>query len=69
MQVVPGQIWTFEQEQSLVGINVATTVRMTAIKLKSGGMLLLLLATLSFVLPRNIAEAVWWQTDGSRPLP
>lgn len=40
VQVVPGQIWTFEQEQSLVGINVATTVRMTAIKLNSGGLLL-----------------------------
>ena len=40
MQVVPGQIWTFDQEQSLVGINVATTVRMTAVKLKSGGLLL-----------------------------
>ncbi|KAK9836203.1 hypothetical protein WJX81_008501 [Elliptochloris bilobata] len=37
-EVVPGSIWTFEQEQSLAGINVSTTVRMTVVKLKSGGL-------------------------------
>ncbi len=39
VQVVKGQIWCFEQEQSLAGLNVATTVRMTVVKLKTGGLL------------------------------
>ena len=39
-QVEEGSIWTFEQEQSLVGSQVNTTIRMTAVKLSSGGLLL-----------------------------
>jgi hypothetical protein len=39
-QVQPGAIWTFEQEQSLAFTNVATTVRMAAVKLRSGGLML-----------------------------
>lgn len=31
-------MWCFEQEQSLGGSNVSTNVRMTAIKLRSGGL-------------------------------
>ena len=38
-QVEPGTIWCFEQEQSLAGINVVTTVRMTVVKLKNGELL------------------------------
>ena len=37
-QVVPGVMWTFEQEQSFAFTNVATVVRMTVIKLQSGGL-------------------------------
>ena len=40
LQVEEGFIWTFEQEQSLVGSQVNTTIRMTAVKLSSGGLLL-----------------------------
>jgi Domain of unknown function (DUF4336) len=39
-QVERGSIWMFEQPQSLGGSNVTTNVRMTAIKLKSGGLLI-----------------------------
>ena len=38
LQVDRGSIWCFEQEQSLGGSNVSTNVRMTVIKLKSGGL-------------------------------
>ena len=37
-QVEPGVMWTFEQEQSFALTNVATVVRMTVIKLRSGGL-------------------------------
>ena len=40
MQVEPNTIWCFEQEQALSGINVVTTIRMTAIKLESGELLI-----------------------------
>lgn len=39
LQVEPGLIWCFEQEQSLAGINVVTTVRMTVVKLQNGELL------------------------------
>lgn len=35
----PGTIWCFEQEHSLAGINVATTIRMTVVKLQNGELL------------------------------
>ena len=38
VQVVPGGMWTFEQMQTLGLSSVATTVRMTVIKLASGGL-------------------------------
>ena len=38
VQVVPGVLWTFEQEQTFAFTNVATVVRMTVIKLQSGGL-------------------------------
>ena len=38
VQVVPGSMWTFEQMQTLGLSSVATTVRMTVIKLASGGL-------------------------------
>jgi len=37
-QVDKGRLWLFEQEQSLGGSNVTTVVRMTVLKLKSGGL-------------------------------
>ena len=37
-QAVPGTIWTFEQEQTFALTNVSTVVRMTVVKLKSGGL-------------------------------
>lgn len=37
-QVVPDTIWTFEQEQTFAFTNVSTVVRMTVVKLKSGGL-------------------------------
>ncbi|GBF99275.1 hypothetical protein Rsub_12035 [Raphidocelis subcapitata] len=37
-EVVKGQVWTFEQTQSLDVFEVFTPVRMTVIKLKSGGL-------------------------------
>ncbi|CAL5218999.1 g754 [Coccomyxa viridis] len=37
-EVERGSTWCFEQEQSLGGSNVSTNVRMTVIKLKSGGL-------------------------------
>lgn len=40
LQVEPGVIWCFEQEQSLAGINVVTTVRMTVVKLQNGELLI-----------------------------
>ena len=39
LQVEPGKIWCFEQEQSLAGLNVTTTIRMTVIKLQNGDLL------------------------------
>lgn len=39
LQVEPGTIWCFEQEQSLAGLNVTTTVRMTVVKLQNGELL------------------------------
>ncbi len=39
-QVVPGQVWTFEQPQKLSGTDVHINVRMTAIRLNSGGLLI-----------------------------
>lgn len=39
-QVHAGRLWTFEQEQSLAFTNVATTVRMAVVKLRTGGLLL-----------------------------
>ena len=38
-QAVPDTIWTFEQEQTFAFTNVSTVVRMTVVKLKSGGLL------------------------------
>ena len=38
-QVVRGQVWTFEQPQKLSGTDVHINVRMTAVKLRSGGLL------------------------------
>ena len=38
LQVERGTVWCFEQEQSLGGSNVSTNVRMTVIKLRSGGL-------------------------------
>lgn len=40
LQVVKGQIWCFQQPQNLAGSNVHTNVRMTAVKLRSGGLLI-----------------------------
>lgn len=40
LQVVKGQMWCFQQPQNLAGSNVHTNVRMTAIKLRSGGLLI-----------------------------
>lgn len=37
-EVVPGQVWIFEQTQALELFNVYTPVRMTVIKLNSGGL-------------------------------
>ncbi|KAL0019064.1 hypothetical protein WJX79_006492 [Trebouxia sp. C0005] len=37
-EVDKGKLWLFEQEQSLGGSNVTTVVRMTVLKLKSGGL-------------------------------
>ena len=37
-QAVPGTVWTFEQMQTLGFSSVATVVRMTIIKLSSGGL-------------------------------
>ncbi len=37
-EVDPGRIWTFEQRQSLGFTSVSTSVRMTVIKLKDGGL-------------------------------
>ena len=39
MQVEPGKIWCFEQEQALAGINVVTTIRMTVVKLRNGDLM------------------------------
>ncbi len=39
LQVEPGTIWCFEQEQSLAGLNVTTTIRMTVVKLQNGDLL------------------------------
>lgn len=38
MQAVKGSIWMFEQEQALGFSSVSTNIRMTVIKLKSGGL-------------------------------
>ena len=38
LQVVPDTIWTFDQEQTFALTNVSTVVRMTVVKLKSGGL-------------------------------
>ena len=40
LQVVKGQVWCFQQPQNLAGSNVHTNVRMTAVKLRSGGLLI-----------------------------
>ena len=37
-QVDKGRLWLFEQEQTLGGSNVTTVIRMTVLKLKSGGL-------------------------------
>ena len=37
-QVEPGKVWVFEQTQALENVYVYTPVRMTVIKLKSGGL-------------------------------
>ncbi|CAL5224815.1 g7564 [Coccomyxa viridis] len=37
-EVVPDTIWTFDQEQTFALTNVSTVVRMTVVKLKSGGL-------------------------------
>lgn len=37
-QAVKGSIWLFEQEQALGFSSVSTNIRMTVIKLKSGGL-------------------------------
>lgn len=39
-EVVKGQVWCFQQPQNLAGSNVHTNVRMTAVKLRSGGLLI-----------------------------
>ena len=39
VQVEPGTIWCFEQEHALLGLNVATTIRMTVVKLQNGELL------------------------------
>lgn len=39
VQVEPGTIWCFEQEHTLAGLNVATTIRMTVVKLQNGELL------------------------------
>ena len=38
--MVRGQVWTFEQPQKLSGTDVHINVRMTAVKLQSGGLLI-----------------------------
>ena len=38
VQAVPDTVWTFEQEQTFALTNVSTVVRMTVVKLKSGGL-------------------------------
>jgi Domain of unknown function (DUF4336) len=38
--VVRGQVWTFEQPQKLSGTDVHINVRMTAVKLRSGKLLI-----------------------------
>ena len=40
LQVVKGQVWCFQQPQNLAGSNVHTNVRMTAVKLRSGGLMI-----------------------------
>ena len=37
-QAIADTIWTFEQEQTFAFTNVSTVVRMTVVKLKSGGL-------------------------------
>ncbi len=39
LQVEARTIWCFEQEQSLAGLNVTTTIRMTVVKLQNGELL------------------------------
>jgi hypothetical protein len=37
--VDPGRVWFFEQKQGIgLGLNVSVNVRMTVIKLRSGGL-------------------------------
>ena len=38
LQIDKGKIWTFEQEQALGFSSVTTNIRMTVVKLKSGGL-------------------------------
>lgn len=40
LQVEHDTIWCFEQEQSLAGLNVVTTIRMTVVKLQNGELLI-----------------------------
>jgi hypothetical protein len=37
-QAVKGSVWLFEQEQALGFSSVSTNIRMTVVKLKSGGL-------------------------------
>ena len=38
-ELVPGQVWAFEQEQGIgFGLGVSTNVRMTVIKLRDGSL-------------------------------
>ena len=38
MQVERDRLWTFEQPQNLAFTNVHTTIRMTVVRLSSGGL-------------------------------
>lgn len=35
-EIIPGQMWSFEQEQGLAGSDVSTNVRMTVVKMRNG---------------------------------
>lgn len=40
LQLVKGAMWAFEQPQNLAGSNVHTNVRMTALRLSDGSLLI-----------------------------